>query len=156
MIDPPPALVIGPVRARMPRNVPRTLTARHPSKAAVSMSARWANGMMAALLTSTLAGPNRVSVDSTKRAQLSSSVTSSPPNVTPSPISSASARPSSSRRSPMTTVAPSAAKRRAIAAPILREPPATTATRPCNRPCGFSDVATYRSAQASQSSRRSR
>src|SRR6478735_8147636 len=89
---------------------------------------------MPALLKSTSSLPNSATVNWTALRQSASWVTSRWTYRAESPSSSASAWPSSSSRSPMTTFAPSATSIRALAPPMLRAPPLIRATLPSTRP----------------------
>src|SRR5215472_2379781 len=83
---------------------------------------------MPALLTSTSSLPKCLVVAATTAAQLSSLVTSSGPKRAAAPMASATWRPSCSSRSAITTLAPSRANIRAVAAPMPDAEPEMTAT----------------------------
>src|SRR5438132_10986102 len=87
---------------------------------------------MPALLTSTSSLPKCRVVAATTAAQLSSLVTSSGSNRAEAPIPSATCRPSCSSTSAITTLAPSRANRRAVAAPMPDAAPDMMATLPAS------------------------
>src|SRR5437867_3828963 len=85
---------------------------------------------MPALLTSTSSLPKCLVVAATTAAQLSSLVTSSGSNRAEAPMASATCLPSCSSTSPITTLAPSRANMRAVAAPMPDAAPEMMATLP--------------------------
>src|SRR6516164_6959005 len=87
---------------------------------------------MPALLTNTSSLPKWPIVAATTAAQLPSWVTSSGSNRAETPIPSATCRPSYSSTSPITTLAPSRANMRAVAAPIPKAAPEMMATLPAS------------------------
>src|SRR6266446_5928667 len=87
---------------------------------------------MPALLTSTSSLPKCRVVAATTAAQLSSFVTSSGSNRAEAPMASATCRPSCSSTSAITTLAPSRANRRAVAAPMPDAAPEMMATLPAS------------------------
>src|SRR5215472_14260081 len=87
---------------------------------------------MPALLTSTSSLPKCLVVAATTADQLSSLVTSSGSNRAAAPMPSATCRPSCSSTSPITTVAPSRANMRAVAAPMPDAAPEMMATLPAS------------------------
>src|SRR5215471_3594217 len=87
---------------------------------------------MPALLTSTSSLPKCRVVAATAAAQLSSWVTSSASNRAEAPISAATCWPSCSNMSPITTLAPSRANIRAVAAPIPDAAPEMMAILPAS------------------------
>src|SRR5262249_52722153 len=87
---------------------------------------------MPALLTSTSSLPKCRVVAATTVAQLSSLVTSSGSNRAAAPIASATCRPSCSNTSAITTLAPSRANMRAVAAPMPDAAPEMMATLPAS------------------------
>ncbi len=92
------------------------------------------NSTMPALFTRIPTAPNSRDARSMTACHCASSATSREAKRAGSPSSAASAFPSLSRRSAITTVAPSATNRRAIEAPMPRAPPVTTATLPSSFP----------------------
>ena len=122
-IEPPPRSVIGATAARMPRNTPVWLTAITWSQSASVWFSSRAVKPMPALLTSTSRPPKRSMVKAIADAHSSSLDTSRWVNTARSPIEAATASPLSTRTSPITTSAPSAANRRASASPCPRDPP---------------------------------
>src|SRR5437867_147092 len=131
----------------MPRNVPRMLVRMPRSNSAGSMSARSAGmGPSVALLNAASSRPKVVSVCETR---FSTDATS------PTSVGTVSARPPAARipwataskacasRAASTTAAPACANARAVAAPMPRLAPATSATLPSNAaaivsPCSHS------------------
>src|SRR5215831_5546489 len=87
---------------------------------------------MPALLTSTSSLPKCLVVAATTADQLSSLVTSSGSKRDAAPMPSATCRPSCSSTSPITTLAPSRANMRAVAAPIPDAAPEMMATLPAS------------------------
>src|SRR5438477_9085066 len=87
---------------------------------------------MPALLTSTSSWPKCRVLAATTAAQLSSYVTSSGSNRAEAPMASATCRPSCSRTSAITTLAPSRANMRAVAAPMPDAAPEMMATFPAS------------------------
>src|SRR5215467_2155754 len=87
---------------------------------------------MPALLTSTSSLPKCRVVAATTADQLSSLVTSSGSNRAAAPMPSATWRPSCSSTSPITTLAPSRANMRAVAAPMPEAAPEMMATLPAS------------------------
>src|SRR5215472_12478451 len=87
---------------------------------------------MPALLTSTSSFPKCRVVAATTAAQSSSLVTSSGSNRAAAPMASATWRPSCSSTSPITTLAPSRANMRAVAAPIPDAAPEMMAILPAS------------------------
>src|SRR5437899_3057873 len=90
---------------------------------------------MPALLTSTSSLPKCLVVAATTAAQLSSLVTSSSSNRAEAPMASATSRPSCSSTSAITTLAPSRANMRAVAAPMPDAAPEMMATLPASLIC---------------------
>src|SRR5882762_6893980 len=128
-IAPPPALRIEDTTARIPRYAPVRLISITWRQAAGSVSAIGPKRTMPALLTSTETGPKASSAAATVAAQSLSLVTSRREKIAESPSSAASARPSCSSTSAITTLAPSATKPRAWLAPNPRAPPVTITVR---------------------------
>src|SRR6266436_3636636 len=87
---------------------------------------------MPALLTSTSSLPKCLVVAATTAAQPSSLVTSSGSNRAAAPMAPATCRPSCSSMSAITTLAPSRANRRAVAAPMPDAAPDMMATLPAS------------------------
>src|SRR6266478_8392432 len=87
---------------------------------------------MPALLTSTSSLPKCRVVAATTAAQPSSLVTSSGSNRAAAPMASATCRPSCSSASAITTLAPSRANRRAVAAPMPDAAPEMMVTLPAS------------------------
>ena len=134
MITPRPALVITGAICLAPSIVPITLIDSTRSASSTfnsSIAVKWTT---AALLMRMSTAPNASVAVATIAAQSASERTSSFEKRAAAPISAASAWPLSSTTSPITTFAPSAANRRAVAAPMPCEPPVTIAALPFNRP----------------------
>src|SRR5215831_12035389 len=87
---------------------------------------------MPALLTNTSSLPKCLVAAATTADQLSSLVTSSGSNRAEAPMASATCRPSCSNTSAITTLAPSRANMRAVAAPMPDAAPEMTATLPAS------------------------
>ena len=155
-IDPPPACFIASTACLVPRNTPREFTAISWSHASVSSMSVTALPLMPALFTRMSSFPYFCTVASTTAFQSSSLVTSRRMNSAvplARVMSAAIFLPSSSSMSAITTVAPSLAKRRAVAAPMPEAAPLTIATLPSRRmfvPPGFPDA--YRPATIRRSS----
>src|SRR5579872_2963660 len=136
MIDPPPAAFIASTAYLVPRNTPRALTDINWSHASVSSMSVTALPLMPALFTRMSSLPYFCPVVSTTFFQSASLVTSRCINSALPLVrvmSEATLRPSSSSVSAITTLAPSLAKRRAVAAPMPEAAPLTMATFPARR-----------------------
>src|ERR1700743_474427 len=134
MTEPLPAAVIDSTTARIPRNVPVRLTSITLCHLARSKFFSCPRATVPALFTRTLSLPNSLTAVATAASHWSGWVTSRWTYLAASPISAASALPSSSRMSPITTWAPSSTSRRASSAPMPRAPPLMSATFPSTRP----------------------
>src|SRR5688572_62 len=129
MIEPPPRARIRGTAYLMHSSVPRTLIAIVWSHAAMSMSAARATGPVTPALFTRMSGPppavsNCANSAATDDSSLTSAVTAL------APISAATRESRVPSRPAITTCAPAATKRRAIAAPMPVPPPVTSATRP--------------------------
>ena len=131
-MEPPPAAFIAGMACLMPKNTPVALIAMMRCQASVLKKSCSALPETPALFTSTSSLPNCRVVSATTAAQLSSSVTSSRANRAAAPIASATCLPSCSITSAMTTLAPSRANIRAVAAPMPDAAPDIMATLPAS------------------------
>src|SRR5882757_800936 len=118
----------------IPRSVPVRLTSRTCCHFARSNVLSGPKLMIPALLTKTFSAPNSPTATLTAAAHCSGLVTSRCTKCAAAPSSSANAVPSSSRMSPITTLAPSATNSRACDAPMPLAPPLISATFPSTRP----------------------
>ena len=143
MMEPPPARRISGMADLVPRNTPLALMSMIRSQPSTVVSSTRPPALLTpplpipALLTRMSNLPNWETAAATALAQADSLVTStlrnraSPPA---SPIWASTWRPSSSKTSPKTTLAPSRAKRLTSAAPMPLAPPLISATFPSSRP----------------------
>src|SRR5262245_15590009 len=135
MMEPPPARRMAGMAARVPRNTPLAFTSITWFHSLTVVSSMRLPPPTPALLTRMSSLPKRSIVRDTARSQSPSSVTSSRTKRASPPcalISAATACPSASRMSPMTTRAPSRANSRASLAPMPRAPPLMSATFPAS------------------------
>src|SRR4051794_12898794 len=135
-IDPPPASAIAVRTARIPSITPSRFTARIRRWSSRDTSSSSVGGTaMPALFTRTSSFPNAATVARTARSHCSGSVTSSGATMAAvTPISPTTVRALSYCTSATTTLAPSAANRRASAAPWPCAAPVISATLPARRP----------------------
>src|SRR4051794_8063928 len=134
-IDPPPLSRIAGAAVFMPRKAPTRLIDSTFMKCSTVESTNFVNAPSTpALFTRMFSPPYASTVSRTASCQLASDVTSSVTNTASSPRSCATASPSASRMSPITTLAPSATNRRACDSPCPRAPPLMSATFPSSRP----------------------
>ncbi len=131
-ITPRPASVIAPAAYLAPSIVPITLIARTRSISSAGIASIGLKCTIAALLMRISSWPKRWTVAATTRSQSASERTSSFSKTALSPISAAVSRPLSSMTSHSTTLAPSAANSRAVAAPIPCAAPVIIATLPAS------------------------
>src|ERR1700733_10800375 len=135
-IDPPPFCCICRTAAAVPRKTPVLFTAITRSQRPESSRSFVALPLMPALFTRMSSRPNARIVAPTTLFQPASSVTFSAMNTALPPaalILSATALPSSSSMSAMTTLAPSLPKRLAVAAPMPEAAPVMIATLSARR-----------------------
>src|SRR4051812_11862675 len=134
-IDPPPLSRMAGAPVFMPRKAPTRLIDSTFMKCSTVESTSLVNAPSTpALFTRMCSPPYASTVSRTASCQLASDVTSSVTNTASSPTSCATASPSASRMSPITTLAPSATNRRACDSPCPRAPPLMSATFPSSRP----------------------
>ena len=137
MIEPPPALRMAGSALRVPRKTPLVFTAMIRSHSSSVVSSMRSALAMPALLTNTSSRPKRPSAVCTASSQSASLVTSRC-TYTASPPASVMLRstawPSSSRRSPNTTLAPSATNSSVSSAPWPLAPPEINTTFPSSLP----------------------
>jgi len=138
MIDPPPRRRIAGTAAFIPSHTPFWLTLTTASHSSSLVSSRPFIFAMPALFTRTSNPPNSLSHVSTAARQSAARVTSRwTARTILAPclalIATAVCPVNSSRKSPITTLAPSAANSFASAAPCPRAPPEISATLPFSR-----------------------
>ncbi len=132
MILPPPASRISRPAAWPHSSAPVTLTASTRAKTSAGKSRNGASVAMPALFTSTSTRRQRAATAANAASTLARSATSSTiahAVVAMGSIARATFSAAATSRSASTTAQPSSCSRRAIAAPIPRPAPVTTATR---------------------------
>src|SRR5712691_2419506 len=136
MMRPPPCLTICRAAAWQHRKTPVRLTRSTRCHWASGCSRNGAECAIPALANITSRRPCSATTRSTKACTWAASPTSTPTAIARPPrwrISLTTALAASISTSPSATVAPSAAKSRAVARPIPSAPPVIAATRPCKR-----------------------
>ena len=130
-MEPPPARRISGMAALVPRKTPLALMSITRSHSSTVVSSRVPLDSTPALFTRISSLPKRLTAVATASCHAASLVTSSGTKTHSPPdslISASVRRPSYSRMSPMTTLAPSLANNFASAAPIPLAPPLISAT----------------------------
>jgi len=148
-ITPPPASIIARPQCFEQKKTPVRFTSRTSCQSSASIASAGTFRVMPALFTSTSTPPKRSTVRSMSSHTDDSSATSTGIAAVSTPVASATAlaarSPASSSRFATTTSAPASASARAIALPMPRLPPVTTAVRSSSENASSTDTASQRS-----------